>query len=58
VSIWINRAFASALSDGSMAALNNANQLMQVPLGIFAATVYARQRQVFASAHEQLADRR
>jgi putative peptidoglycan lipid II flippase len=36
VSIWINRAFASQLGDGPMAALTNANQLMQVPLGLFA----------------------
>jgi putative peptidoglycan lipid II flippase len=36
VSIWINRAFASKLGDGPMAALTNANQLMQVPLGLFA----------------------
>lgn len=36
VSIWINRAFASRLGDGPVAALNNANQFMQVPLGIFA----------------------
>lgn len=36
VSIWINRAYASYLKDGSVAALTNANQLMQVPLGIFA----------------------
>jgi putative peptidoglycan lipid II flippase len=36
VSIWINRAFASRLGDGPMAALSNANQFMQVPLGIFA----------------------
>ena len=36
VSIWINRAFATKLGDGPMAALTNANQLMKVPLGIFA----------------------
>lgn len=36
VSIWINRAFATRLSHGSMSALTYANQLMQVPLGIFA----------------------
>ncbi|MGC8666918.1 MAG: murein biosynthesis integral membrane protein MurJ [Chthonomonadales bacterium] len=36
VSIWINRAFASGLGNGPMAALSNANQFMQVPLGIFA----------------------
>lgn len=36
VSIWVNRAFASALGDGPLAALTNANQLMQVPLGVFA----------------------
>lgn len=36
VSIWINRAFAGVLGDGPMAALDNANRIMQVPLGIFA----------------------
>lgn len=36
VSIWMNRAFASYLGDGPQAALFNANQMMQVPLGIFA----------------------
>jgi len=36
LSIWINRAFASTLGNGPMAALSNANQMMQVPLGIFA----------------------
>lgn len=36
VSIWINRAFATNLSKGSVAALTNANQVMQVPLGLFA----------------------
>ncbi len=36
VSIWVNRAFAGGLGDGPMAALNYANQIMQVPLGIFA----------------------
>jgi len=36
VSIWINRAFASNLGPGSVAALTNANQVMQVPLGLFA----------------------
>jgi putative peptidoglycan lipid II flippase len=36
VSIWINRAFSTRLGDGPMSALTYANQLMQVPLGIFA----------------------
>ena len=36
ISIIVNRMYASALGDGAQAAINNANQLMQVPLGIFA----------------------
>jgi putative peptidoglycan lipid II flippase len=36
VSIILNRMFASSLGDGPQAAITNANQLMQVPLGLFA----------------------
>src|SRR5439155_15205040 len=36
VSIWINRWYATELGDGPMSAISNANQLMQVPLGLFA----------------------
>ena len=36
VSIIINRMYASTLGHGAQTAINNANQLMQVPLGIFA----------------------
>lgn len=36
VSIWVNRAFASAMGDGPQAAMNNAAFVMQVPLGVFA----------------------
>jgi putative peptidoglycan lipid II flippase len=36
VSLIFNRIFATGLGDGPVAALTNANQLMQVPLGIFA----------------------
>jgi putative peptidoglycan lipid II flippase len=36
VSIIFNRMFASSLGDGPQAAITNANQLMQVPLGLFA----------------------
>lgn len=34
VSIWINRAFASSLGDGPQAAVTNAANVMQVPLGV------------------------
>jgi len=36
VDVIINRAFASTLSEGAVAALNYANRLMQMPLGVFA----------------------
>jgi putative peptidoglycan lipid II flippase len=36
VSILFNRMFASALGDGPLSALQRANMLMQVPLGVFA----------------------
>lgn len=36
IDVIINRSFASLLQDGSIAALNYGNRLMQVPLGVFA----------------------
>jgi putative peptidoglycan lipid II flippase len=36
VDVIINRAFASTLGEGAVAALNYANRLMQMPLGVFA----------------------
>ena len=36
VSILLNRMFASALGEGPISAITRANQLMQVPLGVFA----------------------
>lgn len=36
IDVIINRIFASFVSDAAPAAINNANRLMQVPLGIFA----------------------
>lgn len=35
VSIMVNRMFATSLANGSMSAISRANQLMQVPLGVF-----------------------
>jgi putative peptidoglycan lipid II flippase len=36
IDLVINKWFATFLADGRVAALNNANRLMQVPLGVFA----------------------
>ncbi len=36
VDVIVNRAFASMISEGAIAALNYANRLMQMPLGVFA----------------------
>jgi len=35
VDVWINRNFASLLAAGELSALDRANRLMQVPIGIF-----------------------
>jgi putative peptidoglycan lipid II flippase len=55
VSIWINRAFASRLGDGPMSALTNANQFMQVPLGLFAQAMAVA---IFPTLSEQAAQKR
>jgi len=39
VSVLMNRYYASTLDQGTMSALNRANQLMQVPLGVFGQAV-------------------
>jgi len=39
VSVLMNRYYASTLGQGTMSALNRANQLMQVPLGVFGQAV-------------------
>lgn len=39
VSVLMNRYYASTLDKGTMSALNRANQLMQVPLGVFGQAV-------------------
>lgn len=36
VDVIVNRAFASMISEGAIAALNYSNRLMQMPLGVFA----------------------
>lgn len=55
VSILVNKMFASSLGDGPQSALTRANQLMQVPLGVFAQAMAVA---IFPTLSAQAAQRR